>query len=58
MDDIARTGATIEALVRLVERSRARLTGVFTIFSVDNCMEKIKRKLKLRCKVESLITLS
>lgn len=58
VDDIARTGATIEALARLVERSRARLTGIFTIFSVDNCMEKIKRKLKLRCKVESLINLS
>ncbi|MEM2890560.1 MAG: phosphoribosyltransferase family protein, partial [Candidatus Hadarchaeum sp.] len=58
VDDIARTGATIEALVKLVERSRAKLVGIFTIFSIDGTVEKIKRKLKLRCRVESFLTLS
>jgi len=58
VDDIARTGATIEALVRMVERSKAKLAGIFTIFSVDNSLEKIKKKLKLRCKADSLLTLS
>ena len=57
VDDIMRTGATIEALVKLVEKSRARVVGIFTIFSTQDSIKKLKRKLRLRCKVKSLINL-
>ncbi|PUA33765.1 MAG: hypothetical protein B9J98_02145 [Candidatus Terraquivivens tikiterensis] len=58
VDDIMRTGATVEAMVRLVERSRAKTVGIFTIFSVNNSAEKLKKKLGLKCKVLSFLNLS
>lgn len=58
VDDIMRTGATIEALIRIVERSKAIVAGVFTIFSIGDCIEKLVKKLQLKCKVISLVNLS
>lgn len=58
VDDIMRTGATLEAMVRLVDRSRAKTVGIFTLFSIKNCAEELKKRLGLKCKVVSFLNLS
>ncbi|MEM2909987.1 MAG: phosphoribosyltransferase family protein [Nitrososphaerota archaeon] len=58
VDDIVRTGATVEAMIRFVERSKAKVVGIFTIFSVNNSAEELKKKLGLKCKVLSFLKLS
>jgi len=58
IDDIVRTGATIEALIRFVEESKGKVVGIFTIFSVDDAVGKLKKRLHLRCEVKSLVHLS
>lgn len=58
VDDIIRTGATIEALIRFVEESKGKVVGIFTIFSVDGAIEKLKKRLHLRCEIKSLVHLT
>lgn len=55
VDDLIRSGQTIEALVRFVGRSGAEVSGIFTAVSVDDGIEKLKEKVSLDCKVDSLL---
>ncbi len=57
VDDMVRSGTTIEALTRLAEKARAKIVGVFAIVSVDQSMPKLKGRLGLTCPIESLVTL-
>ncbi len=57
VDDMIRSGITIEALVRLAEKSKAKIVGVFSIASVDQSTSKLKSRLGLTCQIESLVTL-
>jgi adenine phosphoribosyltransferase len=57
VDDLVRSGITIDALVRLAEKAKARVVGVFTIASIDQSMQKLKSRLNLNCPVESLVSL-
>jgi adenine/guanine phosphoribosyltransferase-like PRPP-binding protein len=57
VDDLVRSGTTIEALTRLAEKARAKIVGVFAIVSVDQSMSKLKSRLGLTCPIESLVTL-
>jgi adenine phosphoribosyltransferase len=57
VDDMVRSGITIEAVARLVEKSKAKIVGVFSVASVDQSMPKLKSKLGLTCQFESLVTL-
>lgn len=57
VDDMVRSGITIEALVRLAEKSKAKIVGVFSIASVDQSMSKLKSRLGLTCQIESLVAL-
>jgi len=57
VDDMVRSGTTIEALAHLAERARAKIVGVFTIASVDQSVQRLKARLGLTCQVESLVTL-
>jgi adenine phosphoribosyltransferase len=57
VDDMVRSGITIEALARLAEKARARIVGVFSIASIDQSMPKLKSRLGLNCQMESLVTL-
>ncbi|MDG6898737.1 MAG: hypothetical protein JRN24_03255 [Nitrososphaerota archaeon] len=57
VDDMVRSGTTIEALTRLSEKARAKVVGVFSIASVDQSMQKLKGRLGLNCQIESLVTL-
>ena len=57
VDDMVRSGITIEALAKLVERAKAKIVGVFSIASVDQSMPKLKSRLGLTCQIESLVTL-
>jgi adenine/guanine phosphoribosyltransferase-like PRPP-binding protein len=58
VDDLVRSGTTIEALTKLVqERARGKIVGVFAIASVDQSMPKLKSRLGLTCPIESLVTL-
>ena len=57
VDDMVRSGITIEALSKLVEKARAKIVGVFSIASVDQSMPKLKSRLGLTCQIESLVTL-
>lgn len=57
VDDMVRSGTTIEALARLAERARAKIVGIFTIASMDQSVQKLKSRLGLTCQIESLVTL-
>jgi len=57
VDDMVRSGITIEALTRIAEKTRARIVGIFTIASVDQSMARLKSRLGLTCPIESLVTL-
>jgi adenine phosphoribosyltransferase len=57
VDDLVRSGTTIEALARMAERAKAKIVGIFAIASVDQSMPKLKSRLGLTCPIESLVTL-
>jgi adenine/guanine phosphoribosyltransferase-like PRPP-binding protein len=57
VDDLVRSGTTIEALTRMAERAKAKIVGIFAIASVDQSMPKLKSRLGLTCPIESLVTL-
>ena len=57
VDDLVRSGTTIEALARMAERAKAKIVGVFAVASVDQSMSKLKSRLGLTCPIESLVTL-
>ena len=57
VDDLVRSGTTIEALTILTERSKAKIVGIFAIASVEQAMAKLKSRLGLTCPIESLVTL-
>lgn len=57
VDDLVRSGTTIEALTRMSERAKAKIVGVFAIASIDQSMAKLKGRLGLTCPIESLVTL-
>jgi adenine phosphoribosyltransferase len=57
VDDMVRSGTTIEALARIAEKTRAKIVGIFAIASVDQSMPKLKSRLGLTCPIESLVTL-
>lgn len=57
VDDMVRSGTTIEALTRLAEKARSKVVGVFAIASVDQAMPRLKGRLGLTCPIESLVTL-
>jgi len=57
VDDLVRSGKTIEALAGIAEKARARVVGVFAIASVDQSMAKLKSRLGLTCPIESLVAL-
>jgi len=57
VDDMVRSGITIEALTNLAEKARAKIVGVFSIASLDQSMPKLKSRLGLTCQIESLISL-
>jgi len=57
VDDMVRSGTTIEALTRIAEKTRAKIVGVFAIASVDQSMARLKSRLGLTCPIESLVTL-
>ena len=57
VDDMVRSGTTIEALARLAERARAKIVGIFMIASLDQSVQKLKSRLGLTCQIESLVNL-
>jgi adenine phosphoribosyltransferase len=57
VDDMIRSGITVEALARLAEKAKARIVGVFSIAALDQSMPKLKSRLGLNCQIESLINL-
>ena len=57
VDDMVRTGTTIEALARIAEKAKAKVVGVFAIASVDQSMPRLKSRLGLNCPFESLVML-
>jgi len=57
VDDLIRSGVTLDALVRLAEKARARPVGIFTIASLEASLPKLKERMKLNCPIETLVTL-
>jgi adenine phosphoribosyltransferase len=57
VDDFIHSGITIDALVKLAEKAKARIVGIFTIASMDQSLPKLKERLNLNCPVESLVSL-
>jgi adenine phosphoribosyltransferase len=57
VDDMVRSGITIEALARMAEKAKTKIVGVFSIVSVDQSMQRLKGRLGLACQMESLVTL-
>jgi len=57
VDDLVRSGTTIEAMARIAEKAKAKIVGIFAIASVDQSMAKLKSRLGLTCPIESIVTL-
>ena len=57
VDDLVRSGTTVEALARMAERAKAKVAGVFAIASLGQSMPRLKSRLGLGCPFESLVTL-
>jgi len=57
VDDLVRSGTTIEAMARIAEKAKAKIVGVFAIASVDQSMARLKSRLGLTCPIESIVTL-
>jgi len=57
VDDLVRSGTTIEAMVRIAERAKAKIVGVFAIASVEQSMPRLRSRLGLTCPIESIVTL-
>jgi len=57
VDDLVRSGTTIEAMARIAEKAKAKIVGVFAIASVDQSMAKLKSRLGMTCPIESIVTL-
>ena len=57
VDDMVRSGTTIEALARMAVKGKAKIVGVFAIASVEQAMPRLKGRLGLTCPIESLVTL-
>jgi adenine/guanine phosphoribosyltransferase-like PRPP-binding protein len=57
VDDLVRSGTTIEALTILAERTKAKIVGIFAIASVEQAMPRLRSRLGLTCPIESLVTL-
>jgi adenine phosphoribosyltransferase len=57
VDDLVRSGTTIEALTILAERMRAKIVGIFAIASVEQAIPRLRSRLGLTCPIESLVTL-
>lgn len=57
VDDMIRSGTTIEALTKLVEKAKAKIVGVFAIASIHDSVENLRSRLGLTCPIESLVGL-
>jgi len=57
VDDLVRSGTTIEAMARIAEKAKAKIVGIFAIASVDQSMAKLKSRLGLTCPIESIVIL-
>jgi len=57
VDDLVRSGTTIEAMARIAEKAKAKIIGVFAIASVEQSMARLKSRLGLTCPIESIVTL-
>jgi adenine phosphoribosyltransferase len=53
IDDVIRTGSTVEALMEICKKIGANVAGVFAIMSVGDSVKKLKKK--LTCPVKTLI---
>jgi adenine phosphoribosyltransferase len=57
VDDLVRSGTTIEAMARIAEKAKAKIVGIFAIASVEQSMARLKSRLGLTCPIESIVTL-
>jgi adenine phosphoribosyltransferase len=57
VDDMVRSGTTIEALTRMAEKTKAKIVGIFTIILIDQSIPRLKSRLGLTCPIESIVTL-
>ena len=57
VDDMVRSGTTIEAMARIAEKAKAKIVGIFAIASVEQSMVRLKSRLGLTCPIESIVTL-
>jgi adenine/guanine phosphoribosyltransferase-like PRPP-binding protein len=57
VDDLIRSGVTLDALVRLAEKARVKPVGIFTIACVEQSLPRLKERMKLNCPIETLVTL-
>ncbi|MEM0381790.1 MAG: phosphoribosyltransferase family protein [Nitrososphaerota archaeon] len=56
VDDVARSGETINGMVRIVNKTGARLAGVFTIVMLEEVKERIRQLLPPSGVLKSLVT--
>jgi purine operon repressor len=57
VDDLIRSGVTLDALVRLAEKARVKPVGIFTIACIEQSLSRLKERMKLNCPIETLVTL-
>jgi adenine/guanine phosphoribosyltransferase-like PRPP-binding protein len=56
VDDLVRTGNTIRALVNIVRKSGASISGVFSVIEVDKVMDKLKNEMRIEAPVFTILS--
>jgi len=56
VDDLIRTGNTIKALVSIVNKSGAKLAGIFTVIEVGSALSSLKNGLKIDVPAISILS--
>ena len=56
VDDLVRSGNTIKALLNIVNKSGATLSGIFSVIEVDKVMDKLKSELKIDAPMLSILS--
>jgi adenine phosphoribosyltransferase len=56
VDDLVRSGNTIKALLNIVNKSGATLSGIFSVIEVNRVMDKLKSELKINAPMLSILS--
>jgi len=55
VDDIVRTGRTLNALINLIKKSKGKIEGIFVLMEIG---KDWRRKIRVKCPIETAVTIN